>query len=206
MGGGNKDMKFIGYTSRPTRDPLPGNAWVSGNDRRGPWIEQCLFEGLSDDGPNITGNLYFIKSQHSPKSFQLDTEPGYQDALWKPGDELPFWNPTTGQLLMETKIDVVLAEKPGSGQKTITTADAPTGLNIGTDMRQHTHVYNISCQNTGFVARNNRFVDGRRFENNEFANRVNSGFAKNTNIGIWVRSVTRGVVLKNNRMTDQREF
>lgn len=321
MGGGNKDMKFIGYTSRPTREPLPGNAWVSGNDRRGPWMEHCLFEALSDDGPNITGNIYLIESQPSPKTFQLDTGPGYQDALWKPGDELLFWNPTTGQVLLETKIAEVLAEKPGHGKKTITTVDTPTDLNLGTDMRQHTHVYNLSCQNTGFVARNNRFIDGRRFglnvkainsvieknhfeglsssaiyieneptgwegivgrnivvqdnsitrcgfgrdisglkrgaiqvnlwrvrqpgerdnespwlghrnilirnnvltdwetygiavdnvegcriENNELANRRNTSFAKKTNIGIWVRAVTKGVVLKENRMTDQREF
>ncbi|MEY5027451.1 MAG: hypothetical protein RLZZ244_2979 [Verrucomicrobiota bacterium] len=321
MGGGNKDMKFIGYVSRPSREPLPGNAWVSGNDRRGPWIEHCLFEALSDDGPNMTGNLYLIESQPSSKSFQLDTGPGYQDALWKPGDELLFWNPTTGQVLMETRIAEVLAEKPGHGKKTITTVDTPTGLNPGTDMRQHTHVYNLSCQNTGFVARNNRFVDGRRFglnvkainsvieknhfeglsssaiyieneptgwegivgrnmvvqdnsitrcgfgrdisglkrgaiqvnlwrvrqpgerdhespwlghrnivirnnvltdwetygiavdnvegcriENNELANRLNTSFAKKTNIGIWVRSVTKGVVLKENRMTDRRVF
>ena len=321
MGGGNKDMKFIGYTSRPSREPLPGNAWVTGNDRRGPWIEHCLFEALSDDGPNVTGNLYLIESQPSQKTFQIDTGPGYQDAVWKPGDKLLFWNPTTGEVLMETAVAEVLAEKPGTGRKTITTVEAPTGLNPGTDMRQHTHVYNLSCQNTGFVARNNRFFDGRRFglnvkainsvieknhfeglsssaiyieneptgwegivgrnivvqdnsitrcgfgrdisglkrgaiqvnlwrvrkpderdnespwlghrnilirnnvltdwetygiavdnvegcriENNELTNRQNMTFAKKTNIGIWVRSVTKGVVLKANRITDQRIF
>jgi hypothetical protein len=49
-------------------------------------------------------------------------------------------------------------------------------------------------------------VEGCRIENNEFANRLKTGFAKKTNVGIWVRSVTKGVVLKGNRMTDQRVF
>ena len=55
--------------------------------------------------------------------------------------------------------------------------DAPAGLVTGTDMRQHTHVYNLSCQNTGFVARNNRFVDGRRFGLNVKA--INAVIEKN---------------------------
>jgi hypothetical protein len=49
-------------------------------------------------------------------------------------------------------------------------------------------------------------VEGCRIENNELTNRQNMTFAKKTNIGIWVRSVTKGVVLKANRITDQRIF
>ena len=321
MGGGNRDMKFLGYRSRSSHPPLPGNAWVTGNDRRGPWIENCLFETLSDDGPNITGNIYLIEKLKGPKEFQLKTGPGYQDAQWRVGDRLLFWNPQTGKPMAETEIAEVREEKLGLGRKVVVAREAPEGLSPGVDMQANTQVYNLSCQNTGFVARNNRIVDGRRFgfnvkainavieknyfeglassaiyienepsgwegivgrniivqdntmvncgygadasgqkrgniqvnlwrirqpgdknnespwmghrnivirnnhildwesygiavnnvegcriENNELANREKKGFLRKINVGIWVRSVTKEVELRNNLITDQRAF
>lgn len=183
MGGGNQDMKFIGYRSCSTVSPMPGNAWVTGNDRRGPWIEDCVFETLSDDGPNITGNLYLISKIEGENTFEVKPGVGYQDALWKPGDHLVFWNPLTGKVIQETEVEEVVSEEITYGpvirlvKKVIVTKDPVVGIYPGTDHHQNTHMYNLSCQNAGFVARNNRIVDGRRFGFNVKA--VNAVIEKN---------------------------
>ena len=49
-------------------------------------------------------------------------------------------------------------------------------------------------------------VDGCRIENNELANKEKKDFLRKTNIGIWVRSVTKDVELRDNNITDQRAF
>ena len=213
MGGGNSDMKFLGYLSRSSHPPLPGNAWVTGNDRRGPWIENCVFETLSDDGPNITGNLYLIAKQQGPKEFQLMTGPGYQDACWRVGDRLLFWNPQTGEPLAETEIEEVRDEKPGFGRKVIVTRDAPAGLSPGADMHANTQVYNLSCQNNGFVARNNRIVDGRRFgfnvkainaviEKNYFEGLASSAIYIENEPSGWEGIVGRNIIVQDNTMVN----
>jgi len=169
MGGGNQDMKFIGYRSRSALDPMPGNAWVSANDRRGPWIEDCVFETLSDDGPNITGNLYLIAEMNGKNTFRVKSGVGYQDAAWMPGDHLVFWNPLTGMVIQETDVAEIASEELAYGpvirlvNKVVVTKDPVGGLSPGTDPLRNTHIYNLSCQNSGFVARHNRIVDGRRF-------------------------------------------
>ena len=213
MGGGNSDMKFIGYLSRSTHPPLPGNSWVSGNDRRGPWIEHCIFETLSDDGPNITGNIYLIDKQLAPNQFRLTTGPGYQDARWRVGDHLLFWSPQTGNSLGETEIEKIQDEKLGFGIKLITTRETPEGLAPGTDMRSNTHIYNLSCENGGFVARNNRIVDGRRFgfnvksvnaviEKNYFEGLASSAVYIENEPGGWEGIVGRNIIIRDNTIVN----
>ena len=217
MGGGNTDMKFIGYLSQSTHPPLPGNAWVTGNDRRGPWIENCVFETLSDDGPNITGNIYLIHKTVDECTLDLFTGPAWQDAAWRAGDHLLFWNPQTGEVVGETQVAEVVSEKLSDAflmscpRKTVRTTSAVKGLKPGNDLRSNTHVYNLSCQNTGFVARNNRIVDGRRFGFNVKA--INSVIEKNYFEGLascavyieneptgWEGIVGRNMVIQDNVM------
>lgn len=213
MGGGNRDMKFLGYVSRSSHPPLPGNAWVTGNDRRGPWIENCVFETLSDDGPNITGNLYLIDKQRGPKEFELVTGPGYQDARWQVGDRLLFWNPQTGEPLGETEIEAVRSEKLGFGRKAIITRAVPAGLSPGTNMQANTQAYNLSCQNAGFVARNNRIVNGRRFgfnvktinaviEKNYFEGLASSAIYIENEPSGWEGIVGRNIIIQDNTMVN----
>ena len=66
-------------------------------------------------------------------------------------------------------------------------------------LRNNAHT---DCETYGITADN---IDGCGTENDEFASQVNSGFAKKINIVIWVRSVTKGMVLKDNGITDQQE-
>ncbi len=61
MGGDNSDIKFLGLIQKSPAPYFPSApGWVTGNDRRSPWIEGCEWEGMTDDRPNITGNSYLI--------------------------------------------------------------------------------------------------------------------------------------------------
>ena len=110
MGGGNKDMKFLNLINTSLKGIFPGaGTWVTGNDRRGPWIEGCSWEALPDDGPNITGNCYLIEKVIAPNRLHVNIDPAYQNPILQPGDEIVFWNSNTGLPIVETT--VVAAEE-----------------------------------------------------------------------------------------------
>lgn len=173
MGGGNDGMKILRLSCRSEGQVYPTPAgWVTGNDRHGPWIESCVWEALADDGPNITGNLYLIESCSSPRALGLKTGPKWQNARWQKGDRLLFWNPITGIPVLSTTITSVTTSltELNAGRQVVAVADELKGLEVGLDMERHTQVYNLSCQNNGFTARNNRLICGRRFGFNVKAN------------------------------------
>lgn len=161
MGGDNTDIKFLGLVckSHPPCFPAVGG-WVTGNDRRGPWIENCVWEGLTDDGPNITGNLFLIDAVHGDREFVVSTGPGYQTPTWRAGDEVLLWDPTTGRPLAETTIATTSRE---GHRITFSLPDAVSGIEPGRDFRTHTHVYNLSTQNRQLLIRGNLIRGGRRF-------------------------------------------
>ena len=173
MGGGNTDMKFLNLAAPSEKGLYPSPAgWVTGNDRHGPWIEGCFFEAIADDGPNITGNAYLINRKISRDTLLLQTWPSWQNAVWQKGDRLMFWNPVDGQPLKTATIAEVTTDARAlkQGKQSVRLSPSVEGLMPGTDLSCSTHVYNLSCQNSGFVARNNRLVCGRRFGFNVKAN------------------------------------
>jgi hypothetical protein len=161
MGGGNTDTKFIGlaFRAQPPYFPAVGG-WVTGNDRRGPWIQNCVWEGITDDGPNITGNLFLIDAVRDDREFLVSTGPGYQTPTWQAGDEVVFWNPKTGLPLAETT--VATASREGNRVR-FRVAEPVPGLAPGRDFRTQTHVYNLSTQNHQLLIRGNVIRGGRRF-------------------------------------------
>jgi len=161
MGGDNTDIKFLGLVckSHPPYFPAAGG-WVTGNDRRGPWIQNCIWEGLTDDGPNITGNLFLIDAVHGDREFVVSTGPAYQTATWRAGDDVLFWDPTTGEPLAETTIASVSRE---AHRITFSTKEPVSGIVPGRDFPSHTHVYNLSTQNQQLLIRGNLIRGGRRF-------------------------------------------
>lgn len=161
MGGDNADIKFLGLVHKSAGTYFPSApGWVTGNDRRGPWIQGCEWEGMTDDGPNLTGNSYLIDRVADPLRFEVSTGPGYQTSAWQEGDEIVFWNPLDGRPLAETR--VASATRDGN-RITFTVAGPVAGVSPGRDLRLHTHVYNLSTQNRQMVIRDNRLVGGRRF-------------------------------------------
>ncbi|MCF7864200.1 MAG: right-handed parallel beta-helix repeat-containing protein [Kiritimatiellales bacterium] len=216
MGGGNTDMKFLNLTTASEGKLYPSPpGWVTGNDRHGPWIEGCFFEAISDDGPNITGNLYLVDRQESLDTVRVKTGPVWQNPRWERGDVLVFWNPTNGCPLLETQIaEVMTSDKDlRNGYQTVRVKDAINGINPGMDMGVDTHVYNVSCQNNGFVARNNRLVCGRRFGFNVKANHAliekthfealaSSAVYLENEPGGWEGLCSGQVVIQNNVMAE----
>lgn len=213
LGGGNKDMKFLNNASGSLKGIFPGaGTWVTGNDRRGPWIEGCSWEAPPDDGPNITGNCYLIQKIISPNSFQIKTGPSYQNAIWQPGDDVLFWNSNTGLPLQETTV-LEAKEQPDHSiivtlrdpvESVVPMAD-PTNL----DCRVGTHVYNLSCQNSQTVIRNNSIKGGRRFgfnikainaliEKNYFEDLASSALYLENEPSGWEGVLNRNIVIQDN--------
>lgn len=216
MGGGNTDMKFLNLLAPSENKMYPSPAgWVTGNDRHGPWIEGCFFEAIADDGPNITGNSYLIEQKVSSDTFVLQTGPYWQNAIWRTGDRLMFWNPVDGMPLKIVTVTTVMtsAEELKKGKQTVCIAEPVSGLDPGMNFGVNTHVYNLSCKNSGFVARNNRLICGRRFgfnikadnvlvENNYFEGLSSSAIYLENAPTFWEGPACSNVVVQSNTIVN----
>ncbi|QHI69820.1 right-handed parallel beta-helix repeat-containing protein [Tichowtungia aerotolerans] len=196
---------------------LKGNRLiVSGADgvhcqsaRIGPWIENCDFEGLSDDCLNIYGLPVYILEQLSSTQMTV-----YARAPVLPGDRLVFFDPNAGQVLQDTTV-------VSFSGNTLTVADPVGALNIappGTPIdtrgwKIYDHAYNLDAIGNRFVYRNNTMHDGRRYgmllkasygliENNVFEGLSRTGVVVENNInwpeGFW----SQNLVIQNNRISE----
>lgn len=141
---------------------LPGSdrliaSWRDGvhckNNRIGPVIENCRFEGLFDDSINLSADAVMAKKVIAPNQFEL-TASGFE-----PGDQVGVFQPDQGS--WDTEFSVVKSDG------TIVTLNRPVeGIKPG-EMRpkkdvNSTEFYNLSCANDGFIVRNNFFGIQRR--------------------------------------------
>jgi hypothetical protein len=177
--------------------------------RIGPWIENCDFEGLSDDCLNIYGLPIYVLEQLSPTQMTV-----YARAPVLSGDRLVFFDPNAGRLILDTTVVSL------SGN-TLTVSDPVETLNIappGTpiDVRGwkiYDHAYNLDSIGNHFVYRNNYMHDGRRYgmllkasygliENNVFEGLSRTGMTIENNInwpeGFW----SQNLVIQNNRISE----
>jgi len=141
---------------------LPGSdrlisSWRDGvhckNNRVGPLIENCRFEGLFDDSINLSADAVMVKTIMAPDHMVMT------DTVFEAGDEAGAFHPLTG--VWETGIRVVRTE----GNAVF--LDRPVeGLVPGTMTpladRNATQFYNLSRANDGFIVRNNFFGIQRR--------------------------------------------
>ena len=127
--------------------------------RIGPWVENCDFEGLSDDCFNICTATIYVLNQLSPVEMRVAARGGIQ-----PGDPLIFFNPQEGRIIRET------SAKSFSGDILVLNDPVPM-LSVappGTPMKEvgwkkYDQVYNLNTAGNYFVYRNNHMHDGRRF-------------------------------------------
>ncbi len=141
---------------------LPGSdrliaSWRDGvhckNNRVGPVIENCRFEGLFDDSINLSADAVMAKKVISPRRFELTSsgfEPGDRVGVFRP--DLGGWD--TGFSVVESDGAVVTLDRPVEGV-------IPGEMRPRVDVTS-THFYNLSCANDGFVVRNNFFGIQRR--------------------------------------------
>ena len=120
----------------------------------GPWIENSLFEGYSDDAMNLKATRAIILRQESP------TELVVKAAVIK-GDIIRIFNPREGILI--GKYEIVANKFLGDREMQIT-LDQPINqkLNVGED-KTNDIVYVDSQSNESFVVRNNTFKNARRY-------------------------------------------
>jgi hypothetical protein len=190
--------------------------------RIGPWIENCEFEGLSDDCLNIYGLPIYVLEQVSPTQMTV-----YARAAIHPGDTLVFFNPTAGKVLQETTVVSYAgaARREASDivypKGTLILSDPVEPLNIaptGTPLdargwKNYDHAYNVDAIGNRFVYRNNYMHDGRRYglfikasrglvEDNVFeglsCNGMQIANEPDWPEGFWVRDL----VIQNNRISE----
>ena len=135
--------------------------------RVGPWVENCDFEGLSDDCFVAYNIPNFILEQPEPDRVKVS----FQERI-REGDRLLFFNPRKGEVIrivtavsvdssgvkLSDPVDGLLI-KPEDG----TILPPPKG-NVGDHgWKELDHIYNLNTAGDYFVVRNNYFHDGRRY-------------------------------------------
>ncbi len=125
------------------------------DNRIGPVIEDCYFEGLQDDSINISASTAMAAQQVSPTEFLLV---GVQ---FDPGDRVLVCHPTSGR---RTETVVQSSERrPGALLRVVLkdpVGDVVPGRKQETDVLS-THFYNMTYANDGFVVRNCTFKPQR---------------------------------------------
>ena len=179
----------------------------------GPWVENCVFEGLSDDCVNFYMRPFFVASGEG-RSWVIVKKPGHQSDATVPadatffivGETIGFFDATRSQLTGQGK---VVSYDAATGRLVL---DAVIeGVSPGLNW-QNTQVYNLSMGG-GFVLRGNRFANSRRFgiflkcgsgliEDNVFEGLSASAVTMHNEPtwpeGLWCR----GVTVRNNRISD----
>jgi hypothetical protein len=142
---------------------------IYGSRGGGPWVEDCVFEGIGDDGICIyNGRPVFIRQVISPTELILgsvrlnDTAKGdftpLNEAQIQPGESLAFLNPQTGSLLGESDVERI---NVATGHVVLKQPIETGGLTAGSE-KTNTQVYNTSIGGN-FVVRNNRISNSRRY-------------------------------------------
>jgi hypothetical protein len=120
----------------------------------GPWIENCMFEGYSDDAVNMKAFKIVILKQLSP------TEIVVKQSV-KKGDVLRIFNPRDGVLIGDY---VVANNKPNKGDGMEITLNKPLEVKLKTGENKLSDViYQDNKCNESFVIRGNTFKNARRY-------------------------------------------
>jgi hypothetical protein len=124
-------------------------------NRGGPVIEDCTFEGLADDAINLYAPPNVLREVRSPTQWLVS--PG---ALILPGDRLQVLEPRTGRLRGEVKVTGAQVQ-----QRAIRIhLDGPLeGVVAGADHRTADTLYNLDACGAGFAIRRNHMNGHRRY-------------------------------------------
>ena len=135
------------------------STWKDGmhvkDNRVGPLIEGCHFQGMLDDSINISANTAMAAKIISPTTFRLI------GPAFSAGDDVMVFEPQTGETTMTTVVEATT----GGNVHTVTMAKAIEGVVEGRKERndlRSTHFYNMSYVNDGFIVRNCVFKPQRR--------------------------------------------
>ncbi|MCC4212000.1 right-handed parallel beta-helix repeat-containing protein [Leeuwenhoekiella parthenopeia] len=120
----------------------------------GPWIENSLFEGYSDDAINMKATKRYILEQRS--STELIVK--FQIAK---GELIKVFNPREGKLIGQFK---VIDNKYLGDNEVAITLDKPLEETLNTgETKKNDFIYLDTQANESFVIRNNTFRNARRY-------------------------------------------
>jgi hypothetical protein len=123
-------------------------------NRIGPRIENCLFEGMADDAINIYAPPNIVLETRSPT--QLVTTAGCRI---RPGDRLQVMDPRAGIV----RAEVTAAQVQPQGNRYALTLDRPVpDIRSGSSARDADTLYNLSASGEGYVIRSNVMRGHRR--------------------------------------------
>lgn len=129
------------FIPRPYSNRLQGgDGTMSNGMRHGSVFDGFVVGGTSDDAINIHGDMGFVKSV-SGKSFTA----GYQPKDLRKGDKIEFYNPKTGELLLQTIV------------KNITNGKIEVESEINVSLGSQIRYCDFECD--GWVIRNSMFKD-----------------------------------------------
>jgi hypothetical protein len=146
---------------KPGSDAL-WSTWRDGmhckDNRVGPIVEECYFEGMQDDSINLGANTAMASEQQSPSRFIL------VGAKFSVGDRVLAVDLNTGNILADTT--AVAVEKEKSGQRVTLANPIDSPIVLGSK-RPHldvrgTHFYNASYASDGYEVRGCVFKPQRR--------------------------------------------
>ncbi|CAM1373245.1 right-handed parallel beta-helix repeat-containing protein [Tenacibaculum xiamenense] len=170
----------------------------------GPWVENCLFEGYSDDAVNLKSSKRHILNQVSPTEIVLNKKV-------KKGSILRIYNPRAGELIGKFKV-IGTKKLDNSKVKVTLNEELKTTLNVGTT-KKHDIAYLDSESNESFVIRNNVFKNARRYgillqssngviENNVFENLSQSAITINNGVDWGEGFVAQNIVVHKNTFSN----
>ena len=124
-------------------------------NRSGPVIEDCTFEGMADDAINIYAPPNVLREVRAPTQWLISPR-----ALILPGDRLQVVDPKTGRVRGEVKVTGGQVEQ----QAFLIDLDRSLeGVVAGADHRTADTLYNLDACGAGFVIRRNHMNGNRRY-------------------------------------------
>ena len=124
-------------------------------NRSGPVIEDCYFEGMADDGINIYAPPNVVHEVRRPAEWLISA--GCQVL---PGDRLQVFDPRAGRIRGSVRALEVRQE----GRALLLVLEEPlAGVVAGEDYRSADTLYNLDACGAGFRIRENHFRGHRRY-------------------------------------------
>lgn len=158
---GRITLRRVRILHKPGSDEL-WSAWRDGmhckDNRVGPIIEECTFEGMQDDSVNLGANTAMATEQESHATFIL------MGAKFSPGDRVLAVDINTGNTLADTT--ALAVEKAKNGQRVTLANPIDAPIVLGSKRPQldvrGTHFYNASYASDGYEIRGCVFKPQRR--------------------------------------------
>ncbi|MDP6526324.1 MAG: right-handed parallel beta-helix repeat-containing protein [Kiritimatiellia bacterium] len=152
---------YLGVTARATGGDLftsTADGIFTTNQRNGPWIEGCQFQGIGDDAVVLKNTVGFFqgKSQDPARPYRIAAHKGWFSVL--AADRLAVYDMRKRVLVSLHDVISVSSEQPW-GEKDVA-LDPPL---LTAARNDDLWIYNLSNQCNGFVLRGNTFTDHRRW-------------------------------------------